>query len=72
MMLYNDNVAHTIADKCNMSNTYICSVTDLDDSDRKLPSFDTRTDTILDNIEITDSEIVNVINIQIRIMDPIF
>ena len=49
--------------KCEILNNYVCSVTDLEDIDKEIPSFNPRTNALLSHIVITNQDVKDTIDI---------
>ena len=52
-----DTLAFDDKTKCELLNQYFCSVTDLEDIDKEVPSFNSRTNEILSDIAIRPRQV---------------
>ena len=58
-----NEIAYTDTEKCTLLNKYFCSITKLDEENHQLPEFQNRTNDILSDVHIEDSEVVDIIKV---------
>ena len=61
-----NDIAYDDSDKCELLNKYFSSISKLGDENVTLPQFDSKTNNIIQEIHITENEIIDVI----QILDP--
>ena len=63
----NDSYSFTDLEKANLLNNYFCSISTIDDSNINLPEFNIRTESLLLNVNIETSEVIDVLsNLQLN------
>ena len=60
---YNNEYAYTNEEKSEVLNNFFCTVSTIDDANVNLPNFELRTNNTLSNINILQSEVIDILNL---------